>query len=155
MPQSIALLTSSWSTKLPSTVARIGISRGPPRRQSGYRLYTALAPGSYFKKVPVAEFRQLYMAGLENLDPTKVVEDLQKIAGGRPPVLLCFEPPEPDAHWCHRGFVSAWLHDTLGIEVYEFGQESEGFGWAHPKIPPEFRKPIRRRPGSRAKAGAP
>jgi hypothetical protein len=140
MPSLPVPLTSSWAMPLPAGFARIGISRGPPRRQQGYRMYRPLAPGSYFKSVSLDEYRQRYMAALAALDPRQVLDDLHALAAGATPVLLCFEPPEAGAHWCHRGFVSAWLHDTLGLDVYEFSQERHGCGWAHPKLPPELRK---------------
>ena len=41
---------------------------------------------------------------------------------------------------CHRGLVSAWLHDLLGLEVPELFHEEKGFGWQHPKLPPELIK---------------
>ena len=50
----------------------------------------------------------------------------------RPPLLGA--PPEPGPKWCHRGLVSAWLHDELGLEVFELGQEQCGCGWSHPKL---------------------
>jgi hypothetical protein len=133
--------TSSWFAALPDNLARIGISRGVPRRQSGYRMYRRLAPGSYFKSVGVSEYRERYMAALALFDPEAVLADINAISDGRIPVLLCFEPPDADAPWCHRGYVSAWFHDTLGLEVCEWGDETLGFGWAHPKIPPQFRRP--------------
>jgi hypothetical protein len=37
-------------------------------------------------------------------------------------VLACWEPPEAHTPWCHRGLVSAWFKDTLGIDVPELGQ---------------------------------
>jgi hypothetical protein len=140
MPLPALPVTSSWSTRLPAAFARIGISRGPPRSQSGYRMYRPLAPGSYFKSVPVPEYRERYMADLAKLDPARVLAELDALADGRKPALLCFEPPDPDSHWCHRGYVSAWLADTLGLEVFEVGQEAHGCGWAHPKLPPEYRR---------------
>jgi hypothetical protein len=133
-------LTSSWFTQLPDGFVRIGISRGAPRRQAGYRMYRELAPGSYFKSVSAPEYRERYMAGLAALDPATVLRELNELCNGRVPVLLCFEPPEPGARRCHRGYVSAWLYDTLRLEVLEYGQEGLGYGWARPKLPSEFRR---------------
>ncbi|TIY04673.1 MAG: hypothetical protein E5V22_10415 [Mesorhizobium sp.] len=39
--------------------------------------------------------------------------------------------------FCHRGYVSAWLHDEVGLEIYEFGRE--GCGHQHPKLPEAHR----------------
>jgi len=134
-------VTSSWSTKLPSDYARIGISRGTPRRQRGFRVYRALAPGSWFNSVPAAEYRRRYMAQLAELDPVIVLSELAALAEGKVPALLCFERPPPDPTWCHRGLVSAWFFDTLQVEVFEFGHDTSGFGWRHPKLPEEWRRP--------------
>jgi hypothetical protein len=137
-------VTSSWSVKLPETYARIGISRGPPRGQHGYRLYRPLMPGSWFKSATATEFRRLYMDQLAALDPQAVLQDLAALAGGRTPVLLCFERPPPNPAWCHRGLVSVWFWDRLHVRIAEYGHEEAGWGWAHPKLPAAWRNPGRR-----------
>ena len=137
-------VTASWSARLPKGHARIGISRGPPRgHPAGYRMYSKLAPGPWFKTVPADEFCRRYWAQLGRLDPVQVLRDLAELANGGIPALLCFEPPPPDTAWCHRGLVAAWLHDELGIEVHEFGHEHRGGGRMHPKLPPEELHPGR------------
>ncbi len=128
-------VTASWSTPLPDGFARIGISRGPPRGQCGYRMYRPLAPGPWFKSVSADEYRACYMAQLNRLDPNAVLQDLAALAVDRVPALLCFENAPPDPGWCHRGFVSAWFHDMLGLKVVEFGHADRGAGWNHPKLP--------------------
>ena len=144
-------VTSSWSTRLPKTFARIGISRGPPRGQRGYRMYRPLMPGPWFKSVTATEFHRHYMAQLAALDPHQVLRDLAVIADGRVPALLCFEPPPPNGAWCRRSLVSAWLADTLALHVVEYGHDEAGWGWKHPKLPAEGR----RRPPSRARVAKP
>ena len=134
-----AIVTSCWSTKLPDSHAPIGISRGTPRNRSGFRRYTPLQPGPWFSTASLEEFTKLYGDILNALDPEKVVRDLHEIAGDRMPTLLCWEPAEPGPKWCHRGLVAAWLYDKLGLEVFEFGQEHEGCGHAHPKLHPDVR----------------
>ena len=64
-------VTASWSTKLPDRFARIGISRGPPRGQRGYRMYAALAPGPWFRSVDADEYCRRYMLQLAALDAAK------------------------------------------------------------------------------------
>ena len=136
-----AMLTSSWFTQLPDGFARIGISRRSPRGgQRGYRMYRALQPGPWFSSVDEDEYRLRYNAILKALDPRKVVAELQELAQGRIPVLLCFEFPPPDPNWCHRGLVSAWFIDTIGLAVPEWGHEGQGFGWSHPKLPARLRQ---------------
>jgi hypothetical protein len=132
-PRFIVPVTASWRTELPEGYRRIGISRGPPRGQRGYRMYRPLAPGSWFRSVDAATFGKLYLAQLAKLDPTEVLADLNAMAEGLIPALLCFEPPPPNPNWCHRALVSAWLGDALGIKVVEFGHETAGAGWQHPK----------------------
>ena len=131
-PQTV--VTSSWSTPLPEGYARIGISRGPPRGQRGYRTYRALAPGPWLWSVTEEEFCRRYLAQLGFLDPRKVLADLTELAGHRMPALLCFEQPPPDPRPCHRGLVSAWFAETVGVIVPEYGHETKGSGWSHPKI---------------------
>jgi hypothetical protein len=133
------IYTASWFTQLPPEIAPIGISRGTPRGQSGYRMYRRLAPGPWFRSVDVDTYYKRYAAQLHNLDASKVVEELFALSDGRPLAMLCFEGPKPGPDWCHRALVSVWLHDRLGWAVPEYGLEDEGCGWAHPKLPPEWR----------------
>src|ERR1700680_497420 len=86
------------------------------------------------------EYRKRDMAQLAELDPARVIVQLTALAVGRVPALLWFEKPPPDPAWCHRGLVSAWFKDKLGIDVPEFGHEILGGGWAHPKLPAEWRR---------------
>lgn len=81
------------------------------------------------------------MALLNALDPRRVLADLNELSGDLVPALLCFEPP-PDPNWCHRGLVSVWFADTIGLVVNEFGHEGAGAGWTHPKLPPSIRQPF-------------
>ena len=132
--------TSSWFTKLPAGHVGIGISRGCP---DAFALtYRRLAPGPWFKTCATPEeYRDLYLQALARLDPRHVVGQLETMAGGRVPVLLCYEAPPPNDKWCHRGLVSAWLFDTLGLEVPELDHEDAGCGWQHPKLHPTLRRP--------------
>ena len=130
------LVTSSWYARLPDDYARIGISRGTPRGQRGYRMYRKLAPGAWLHSVSEAEYCRLYMEILGALKPHVVLAEIQALAGPAVPALLCFEKPPPDPQWCHRGIVSAWFEHTLGLNVPEFGHEQRGTGCAHPKNPP-------------------
>jgi hypothetical protein len=126
---------------LPPGFARIGISRGLPRGlPGGYRRYPRLAPGAWFKSEPDPRVwaRRYFDEILAKLDPARVVRELMEMVPGQVPVLLCFEPPPPDPRFCHRALVSAWLHDTLGLQVFELGHEELGCGWSHPKLAVEL-----------------
>ena len=135
-------VTASWYTKLPDGYCRIGISRGTPRGQRGFKVYRKLAPGPWFNSVDPLEYRRRYFAQLEQLDPTATLKELSALASGLKPALLCFERGPPDLSWCHRALVSAWFYDTIGISVFEFGHESDGAGWTHPKLPTILRDSV-------------
>jgi uncharacterized protein YeaO (DUF488 family) len=133
------IVTSSWFVALPDEIVRVGISRGTPRGQQGYRMYRALAPGPWFRSVDYHTYQRRYFEMLEERDATRVLDNLKRLAGGRDVALLCFEPPQPGPKWCHRALVSVWLYEQCGLVVPEYGLEDEGFSWAHPKLPPDVR----------------
>jgi hypothetical protein len=102
---------------------------------AGFRRYRALEPGPWFKAAPEHEFVERYFAeALAPLDANKVLDDLLQLANGTVPVLCCWEHPPPDPAWCHRGLVSAWFKDQIGLDVPELGHEHKGCGWSHPKL---------------------
>ena len=82
------ICTSSWFQTLPTDYVRVGISRGAPRHQSGYRMYRALAPGAWFKSVDADTYRTRYEALLAKLDPAQVLEDLHTISADGDVALL-------------------------------------------------------------------
>lgn len=129
--------TSSWYTPLPAGHKRIGISRYAPRgMKAGYRMLRELAPGDWFKTAWPDEYHRRYFAEiLGHLDPRNTLVKIWEMVDDEVPVLCCFEPPNDPEKWCHRGYVSAWLDDTLGLKVTELGLEHEGWGWSHPKLP--------------------
>jgi hypothetical protein len=99
-----------------------------------------LAPGPWFNSVEPEEYRRRYLAQLARLDPHEVLSDLLELAGECVPVMVCFEPPQAGSKWCHRGLISAWFGDEIGLEVFEYGLWHEGAGWRHPKLHPSFRQ---------------
>jgi hypothetical protein len=125
-PQMPQIRTASWRAELRDPADPIGISRGTPRRVSGYRRLRVLEPGNWFRSVSPARFLDLYSEILERLDPAEIYDRL--VAFGDHPVLLCWETAS-DCHtgtaWCHRHLVARWLEDRLGIDVPEVG---------HPKL---------------------
>lgn len=116
--------TGSWLAKLPDDHIKIGISRGVPRGlPAGYRLFKRLAPGPWFNSVSPIEYDRLYRAEiLARLDPKVVVANITELAGGRIPVLCCYES-KPNWEWCHRAMTARWLADATGRPVPEFGFE--------------------------------
>jgi hypothetical protein len=133
------IYTSSWFTALPEGMLRLGISRGTPRGfPAGYRRLPELQPGTWFNSVSESEYRRRYFDEvLGRLNPEALVKKIETLAAGQTPVLVCYEAPADDKAWCHRGYVSAWLQERLGLSIPEFGME--GVGWQHPKIPRAFR----------------
>ena len=112
--------TASWRVALCGPADPIGISRGTPRRVSGYRRLRMLEPGYWFRSVSPARFLDLYSGILDRLEPAEIYDRL--VALGDHPVMLCWESAS-DCHsgkaWCHRHLVAQWLEDRLGIEVPE------------------------------------
>jgi hypothetical protein len=134
--------TASWFARLPDDHKRIGISRGTPRRrQAGYRVYRALAPGFWFNSVGIDEYYHLYRTEiLGPLDPRRVADDLTRLAGGLVPVILCYERPGT-GDWCHRAMAAEWLAEALGFVVPEVGYEALP-QHEHPLMPPQLRRVI-------------
>jgi hypothetical protein len=117
--------TASWLTELPPDHARIGISRGVPRRMpAGFRMYRKLAPGPWFNSCATPEeYERRYHAEiLCRLGAKQVAAELMALAGGKVPVLCCFERAG-SGKWCHRALAAAWLAEALGEAVPELGHE--------------------------------
>jgi hypothetical protein len=126
---------ASWFVTLPHDHARISISRSAPRGQgAGYRIYKKLAPGAWFNSVGPDEYDHLYRVEiLGPLDPRAVAAEVDELALGRIPTLLCFEVAGK-GQWCHRSMAARWLADALGQAVPEFGYEDTAQE-AHPLLP--------------------
>jgi hypothetical protein len=131
--------TSHWFADFPDDHLRIGISRGTPRNaKAGYRLFKKLAPGPWFNSVGPAEYVHLYNTEiLSQLDPRVIAADLLAMAGGRIPVLLCYERPN-GKDWCHRAMAAQWLAEATGSPVPELGFENLA-QHMHPLWPEEMR----------------
>lgn len=134
----LKIVTAAWSTKLPPDVVRIGISRGWPRRTSGFRRLPRLAPGRWWNSVGEAEYIERYERQLADLNPVSVYERLIQLACGAPAIaLLCFERPGSSDGWCHRSLAARWLSQSLGMMVPEFGFENFA-QHQHPLLPPSL-----------------
>jgi hypothetical protein len=133
------ILTASWYSNLPSTWARVSISRGPPRGQRGFRRLPILAPGAWFRSVDEATYVERYARQLAGLDPRRVLRQILECGSGAPGIaLICFERPATGDGWCHRALAASWLAAGLGIVVPEYGFEhlkQED----HPMLPPSLR----------------
>jgi hypothetical protein len=74
---------------------------------------------------------------LGRLDPEQVHRELMQLAGGRIPVICCFERADRlcPGQYCHRALAAAWLSESLGVMVPEFGFETLSQE-QHPLRPP-------------------
>lgn len=137
MLTNIKIVTASWRAQVDTDrFLRVGISRMPPRHLSGFRTYSPLYPGIWWRSIsdPV-EWATRYEEDLDRLDPAKVISDFgDMVPDGRGVAVCCWEPPPPSVEWCHRGLVAFWLHSKLGIEVPELGYEDQGCGREHPML---------------------
>jgi hypothetical protein len=134
--------TASWFTPLPGHYTRIGISRGVPRRMTaGYRVFRRLAPGPWFNSVGPDEYYRLYRTEILGLlDPRVIASELIDLAGGKEPVLLCYERTGT-GQWCHRGMAAEWLSEALGEPVPEVGFEEQAQR-DHPLMPAGLIRPV-------------
>ncbi len=128
------IYTSSWFQRLPMETVRIEISRRQPRYKPKALEFPPLAPDPWFNSVDDETFSRLYIEQLDRLDAETVLRELASISHGKDVALLCFEMA-PGGPWCHRSLVSAWFYDCLRVEIFEFGFETLGRGWHHPKLP--------------------
>lgn len=118
----IELFTSHWRSTILENVAAVmvSISRGQPRRRLPfkYRKLMSLAPCNEAWNADDQEaFERAYTAQLEGLGTERILEDLRRITGGQPGVLLCWE--RPDEEFCHRWMLSDFLYQEAGIVVPE------------------------------------
>lgn len=138
------IFTSFWSKPLPADHIRIGISRGSPRWIKGHQpRIAALAPGQWLYTVQDFEdFRSRYSQQLACLDADDISDEIDRLAGGRIPVLCCFcKPSTSGTVYCHRSLASAWLEYRLGLIVEEHGVPG-GHGAFHPLLPDSHRRPV-------------
>jgi hypothetical protein len=116
--------TASWWTQLPPDHARIGICRSVPRAFAGGINYRQLAPPRALKGLEPRAFQAAYDAQLKGLDAHLVLAQIEQLAKGRTPVLVCWESAQhihAGRCWCHRHLVARWLERELDIEVSEVG----------------------------------
>jgi hypothetical protein len=78
--------------------------------------YSDLASRREMLKMDAAAYRVEYQKILDNLNPSKVLDDLGKYA-----ILLCWEAP---GQFCHWGLVAEWLEAHLGRPVPEYREPS-------------------------------
>lgn len=117
------IYTSFWSSPLlgDADAVMVGISRTEPRHALPYehRSHPALAPSDKaWAEQETAAFAGAYGEQLRGLGAARILRDLDRIAGGKPAVLLCYERP---TEFCHRRLVADFLREQAGIEAAELG----------------------------------
>ena len=115
-----------------TTPGAILICRGTPKGAESMARYWPLAPSWDLLKVEDLDaYTAIYLRDvLGRLDPAKVWRDLERMAGGHEPILLCYEAVTHPWVFCHRRLVARWFEANLGVEVPEalpaIRQPSEG-----------------------------
>lgn len=117
------LFTSFWSNPelrdLDAVI--VSISRGEPRwpLPFTYRRLRELAPDNEtWKHQDRESFERSYIAQLEEVGATAILERLERTRGARRPVvMLCWE--RPDVEYCHRWTLSRFIERDAGITVPE------------------------------------
>lgn len=77
----------------------------------------SLDPDNDFPAINENYTRRFVAERLTPLDANLVISDIEKMANGKIPVLLCYENP---GSFCHRHLVAKWLRDNFpGLDVAE------------------------------------
>lgn len=100
-------------------VVPISISRYPAKFANVTIELKILAPTSDMLKMEEDEYKVKFAAILNRLDPNKVLQAIDLLAGGKDCALLCYERPD---EFCHRHLVAKWLNSNAGTKIKEFGQ---------------------------------
>jgi len=137
----IEVYTSFWSSPelrdLDATM--VSISRGEPRWRLAfaYRRLRNLAPNDEaWNAEDRAAFERAYTRQLEEIGAGAILDDLRRVGGGRPCVLLCWEKLSADDEYCHRLTLSRFLEREAGIRVPELkaGMLPQREGVAEPRL---------------------
>lgn len=115
------LYTSHWRSPILANVDAqvVGISRGTPRWSLPfkYRKLSALAPDARtWAQEDQEQFEASYTQQLEALGAEAILTDLERVAGGKPAILVCWEQP---GEWCHRRQLANYLRSQTGIVIPE------------------------------------
>ena len=118
------VFTSHWRSPLleDADAVRVSISRGQPRRSLPfrYRRLPELAPDDRTWAEETEEgFGASYARQLEELGAPAILERLERIAGGKTLVLLCWERLADPDEWCHRRLLAAYIGRETGLVVPE------------------------------------
>ena len=80
----------------------------------------SLAPGDAAWNAPDRRsFEKSYRTQLEELGAERILDDLERVSGGRPVVAVCWERLDESGAWCHRTMLARYLEEQVNIEVRE------------------------------------
>ena len=124
-------MKTSYYARVKPNKNAICISRSMPKWDT-YKRYFPLAPGPWFKSVTQGEYVDKYFNEiLLKLDPQKVWDELNELAEGGEPILLCYESPNK---FCHRRLVAQWFETSLNVKVPELSKlEANLLNYRHEK----------------------
>ena len=111
---------------LPNTITPISIAGRKPDNLN-IKEYKKLAPKwGFFQKWKENHDNDFYIQHfydevLNNLDPTKVLEELKNLSDGKDVALVCYEKPKD---FCHRHLVSEWLMNYFNVDIQEWDKNS-------------------------------
>ena len=109
---------------LPDTITPISIAAKKPNNLK-IKEYKKLAPKWTFfqewKKNQDNDFyiQHFYDEVLNNLNPSKVLEELTNLSDGKDIALICYEK---SGDFCHRYLVSKWLMEYFDIDIQEWSK---------------------------------
>lgn len=127
------VFTGNYANCKSGNLVSISLDKG---KSAGFQgnSYIALAPKKDFfrtwkdNKALLSEdennlyyMKEFYNRVLSNLDPKKVLEDLNGF--GDNVVILCYEN---SSDFCHRHLVAAWLEKVLNIKILEVAIDEYG-----------------------------
>lgn len=103
-------------------IVPVGIAIYQPKWFVGFN-YKVVAPryNMISQGYPQDQYVREYKNILSTLSPKRVVDDLQRISGGKDIALLCYEKP---SDFCHRHLLAEWLNNN-GYSVSEFSEVVE------------------------------
>ncbi len=101
-------------------IVPVSVARWNPKWFEGIS-YKIVAPMADMLRDDITRdeyIRQYRNRVLWNLNPARVLRDLQMLTGNRDCALLCYEKP---GDFCHRRLLADWMLKETGMEIPEFG----------------------------------
>tara|TARA_R110000824_G_scaffold344774_1_gene531397 strand:+ start:161 stop:577 length:417 start_codon:yes stop_codon:yes gene_type:complete len=81
-----------------------------------------LAPRYKMLKMTEEQYIPEYVKLLQNINPKRVIEDLEQASQGKDVALMCYEIP---SDFCHRHMIADWLNKKTKFEITEWSETIE------------------------------